>query len=122
MTVGIFEHFSLGFFLNAFFLGLSKMQVCMTTKNVYYRTDYRFTNAKIDFTSSATSFLNEGLARNMDFFEKLTLHDAFDRFVILEKCDLFSHCSKSSFFVQKFNFDNPRKLSIFWDEKLVKNS
>eukprot|EP00093_Oithona_nana_P002031 02031.XXX_12782_12937_1 [CDS] Oithona nana genome sequencing. len=25
-----------------------------------------------------------------------------------------SHCSKSSFFVQKFNFDFPRKLSIFY--------
>ena len=25
-----------------------------------------------------------------------------------------SHCSKSSFFVQKFNFDFPRKLSTFW--------
>ena len=25
-----------------------------------------------------------------------------------------THCSKSSFFVQKFNFDFPRKLSIFW--------
>ena len=32
----------------------------------------------------------------------------------------WSHCSKSSFFVQKFNFDFPRKLSIFWVEKLVK--
>ena len=32
-----------------------------------------------------------------------------------------SHCSKSSFFVQKFNFDFPRKMSIFfWGEKLVK--
>ena len=32
-----------------------------------------------------------------------------------------SHCSKSSLFVQKFNFDFPRKLSIFfWGEKLVK--
>ena len=31
-----------------------------------------------------------------------------------------SHCSKSSFFVQKFNFDFPRKLSIFLGEKLVK--
>ena len=31
-----------------------------------------------------------------------------------------THCSKSSFFVQKFNFDFPRKLSIFWGEKLVK--
>ena len=30
-----------------------------------------------------------------------------------------AHCSKSSFFVQKFNFDFPRKLSIFWG---VKNS
>ena len=29
-----------------------------------------------------------------------------------------SHCSKSSFFVQKFNFDFPRKLSTCW----VKNS
>ena len=33
---------------------------------------------------------------------------------------LSSHCSKSSFFVQKFNFDFPRKLSIFWGEKLMK--
>ena len=31
----------------------------------------------------------------------------------------FTHCSKSWFFVQKFNFDFPRKLSIFWG---VKNS
>ena len=31
-----------------------------------------------------------------------------------------THCSKSSFFVQKFNFDIPRKLSIFLGEKLVK--
>ena len=31
-----------------------------------------------------------------------------------------THCSKSSFFVQKINFDFPRKLSIFLDEKLVK--
>ena len=30
-----------------------------------------------------------------------------------------AHCSKSSFFVQKSNFDFPRKLSIFF---LVKNS
>ena len=27
-----------------------------------------------------------------------------------------SHCSKSSFFVQRFNFEFPRKLSIFWVE------
>ena len=32
---------------------------------------------------------------------------------------LLPHCSKSSFFVQKFNFDFPRKVSIFWGEKLV---
>ena len=31
-----------------------------------------------------------------------------------------SHCSKSSFFVQKFNFHFSRKLSIFLGEKLVK--
>ena len=30
----------------------------------------------------------------------------------------FTHCSKSSFFVQKFNFDFVRKLLIFW----VRNS
>ena len=30
------------------------------------------------------------------------------------------HCSKSLFFVQKFNFDFLRKLLIFWGEKLVK--
>ena len=32
-----------------------------------------------------------------------------------------SHCSKSSFFVQKFNFDFPRKLSIFWGWKTREN-
>jgi len=31
-----------------------------------------------------------------------------------------SHCSKSLFFVLKFNFDFPRKMSIFLGEKLVK--
>ena len=31
-----------------------------------------------------------------------------------------AHCSKSSFFGQKFKFDFPRKLSIFGGEKLVK--
>ena len=31
-----------------------------------------------------------------------------------------THCSKSSFFVQKFNFDISRKLSIFLGENLVK--
>ena len=30
---------------------------------------------------------------------------------------MYSHCSKSSFFVQKFNFDFLRKLSIFGGEK-----
>ena len=33
---------------------------------------------------------------------------------------IFTHCSKSSFFDQKFNFDFPRKLLILWGEKLVK--
>ena len=32
---------------------------------------------------------------------------------------LLTHCSKSSIFVQKFDFDFPRKLSIFLGEKLV---
>ena len=32
-----------------------------------------------------------------------------------------SHCWKSSFFVQKFNFDFPRKIvEFFWGKKLVK--
>ena len=31
-----------------------------------------------------------------------------------------SHCSKSSFFVQKLSFDFPRKLAVFGGEKLVK--
>ena len=36
--------------------------------------------------------------------------------VIIQK----SHCSKSSFFVQKFNFDFPRKwLNFFFGEKLL---
>ena len=35
--------------------------------------------------------------------------------------DAKSHCSKSSFFVQKFNFDFPRKLSIFWGWKSREN-
>ena len=32
----------------------------------------------------------------------------------------FPLCSKSSLLSKKFNFDFPRKLSIFWGEKLVK--
>ena len=32
-----------------------------------------------------------------------------------------AHCSKSSFFVQNFNFDFPRKLSIFWGWKTREN-
>ena len=32
-----------------------------------------------------------------------------------------AHCSKSSFFVQKFNFDFPRKLSIFLGWKTREN-
>ena len=38
---------------------------------------------------------------------------------ICVRFSILSHCSKSSFFVQKFNFDFPRKLSIFFG---VKNS
>ena len=37
------------------------------------------------------------------------------------KTALLTHCSKSSFFVQKFNFDFPKKLSIFfWVKNLLK--
>ena len=32
-----------------------------------------------------------------------------------------THCSKSSFFIQKFNFDFPRKLSIFFGWKTREN-
>ena len=35
--------------------------------------------------------------------------------------DAKSHCSKSSFFVQKFNFDFPRKLLIFFGWKTREN-
>ena len=38
----------------------------------------------------------------------------------LKNVDDGAHCSKSSFFVHKFNFDFPRKSSIFLGEKLVK--
>ena len=37
------------------------------------------------------------------------------------KIPLFSHCSKCSFFVQNFNFDFPRKLSIFFGGKTREN-
>ena len=37
-----------------------------------------------------------------------------------ESSSTLSHCSKSSFYVQKFNFHFPRKLSIFLGEKLAK--
>ena len=43
----------------------------------------------------------------------------FLAFILFTSC-ILAHCSKSSFFVQKFNFDFPRKLSIFLGEKLVK--
>ena len=36
-------------------------------------------------------------------------------------CLCHSHCSKSSFFVQKFNFDFPKKLSIFLEWKTREN-
>ena len=45
-------------------------------------------------------------------------------FLLGSLCLIFSaktHCSKSSFFVQKFNFDFPRKLSIFWGGKTREN-
>ena len=34
---------------------------------------------------------------------------------------LRAHCLKSPFFVQKFNFDFSRKLSIFWGDKTREN-
>ena len=37
-----------------------------------------------------------------------------------QKYQHFAHCSKSSFSVQKFNFDFPKKFSTFWGEKLAK--
>ena len=48
-----------------------------------------------------------------------------DNFLLLgkssHKCQLFTHCSKSSIFVQKFNFDFPRKLSIVLGGKIREN-
>ena len=37
------------------------------------------------------------------------------------KTSFFTHCSKSSFFVQKFNVDFLRELSIFWGWKTREN-
>ena len=37
----------------------------------------------------------------------------------MKRITYFTHCSKSSFFVQKFNFDFPRHLSIFLGENVV---
>ena len=55
--------------------------------------------------------LNNALALiTLDFKSSLP---EFHQFITLS-----AHCSKSSFFVQKFNFDFPSKLSIFW----VKNA
>ena len=43
------------------------------------------------------------------------------KYLALKKSSVaMTHCSKSSFFVQKLNFDFPRKLSIFSGEKLMK--
>ena len=61
-----------------------------------------------------------------DFLQGTGLEDQLDRQTYnfhLENISRIeiTYCSKSSFFVQKFNFDFPRKLSIFWGgEKLVK--
>ena len=61
-----------------------------------------------------TSVASRKLSARMDS----EISDAFRLFDRVSNC--LSHCSKSSFFVQKFNFDFPRKFSIFWGEKLVK--
>ena len=34
---------------------------------------------------------------------------------------IFTHCSKSSFFVQKFNFDFPEKIVDFFGQKTREN-
>ena len=62
-----------------------------------------------------TSVASRKLSARMDS----EISDAFRLFDRVSNC--LSHCSKSSFFVQKFIFDFPRKLSIFFlVEKLVK--
>ena len=50
----------------------------------------------------------------------INLHEHKSNLLIVFICNSDTHCSKSSFFVQKFNFDFPRKLSTFLGEKLVK--
>ncbi len=60
-----------------------------------------------------TEFKSQG---GSDFFYFIAKKDYF--LIVVKVID--SHCSKSSFFVQKFNFDFPRKLSIILVEKLVK--
>ena len=64
----------------------------------------------------------EQMSRLKDILE-LTQEDYDERSKIAQYIQvklLSTHCSKSSFFVQKFNFDFPRKLSIFLGEKLAK--
>ena len=57
-----------------------------------------------------------------NFFETKNpkIFEVFTKSFLSKTCWETPHCSKSSFFVQKFNFDFPRKLSIFLGEKLVK--
>ena len=66
------------------------------------------------------------IQQNVDFWREKSNYDTEQCLKITKKvsffqfCILLSHCSKSSFFVQKFNFEFPRKLAIFLGEKLVK--
>ena len=64
------------------------------------------------------------LTKVVRYFEGLwfpsTQNSTFSVFIVFTKYFAnFTHCSKSWFFVQKFNFDFPRKLSISFE---VKNS
>ena len=60
------------------------------------------------------SFSNEQFLKDFAYQQPFVLRDGRDNTVC-------THCSKSSFFVQKFDFDFPRKLLIFFGWKTREN-
>ena len=73
---------------------------------------------KFIFKALRIIFENLGVTRRggVDHVSKIPKYQQED----VTDASSLTHCSKSSFFVQKFNFDFPKKLLIFLGEKLVK--
>ena len=96
--------------------------VCHTSFHWYVKTSFKsqsFKNLKSKRWSkdklSCHSFLSKGKISSR-FFNLCWKGQLWDLSGFGQKNTL----SKSTFFVQKFNFDFPRKLLIFLGEKLVK--